>query len=417
MRAPRGSRRRQGGFIYLRTGGNGSCKTLFTLKDVRQLQLETKRPVYFVEGRFKPRAILLEEFGWKPFQFKEWQSLPDGSILLCDEVHYDLPVRSSSAPVPEYISKITEHRARGFDFFMMTQHPGNMDLFVRRLVQSPGYHQHLKRVFGASNATRVLQWDAVNMTCEKDGSGKAAQIITRVQPKEVFDWYESAMLHTGKRRIPKQVWYFVGAVVLAVGCAWFTVHRLVNMGDKAKADSAVQQSSAGPGMSSSGGDRLKPMTAAEYVASYQPRIPSLMHTAPAYDKLTEPKRVPVPAACIEVKRELRNGGMVGCRCYTQDATPYPVDLAMCRQLVAQGAFLAFKPEGEAQASASVGKPPVAPDSPAAPALAPAPSGLIVIDGGGSKSPGAPTTVAASAAPDLGSQPRVRPGSPWSFQTQ
>jgi zona occludens toxin len=145
------------------------------------------------------------------------------------------------------------------------------------------------------------------------------------------------------------------------------------------------------------------MTQAEYIASYQPRIAGLMHSAPAYDKLTEPKRVPVPAACVEMKS-------VGCKCYTQDATPYPVDLSMCRQLVAQGSFLAFQAEGDRRPSETVQTRLPAPDRPVA-----APSGLAVIDGGG-KAPGAQTSVAAAGVlPDLGSKPRVRSGSPWSFE--
>lgn len=114
------------------------------------------------------------------------------------------------------------------------------------------------------------------------------------------------------------------------------------------------------------------MTAAEYVAAYKPRIGALMHTAPVYDKLTEPKRVPVPAACMEMPSK-------GCKCFTQDATPYPTDDAFCRQVVRSGLFLAFAPEGVSQASTRpvaasapvVASTPPAP-APAGPAVFPAP---------------------------------------------
>jgi len=68
-------------------------------------------------------------------------------------------------------------------------------------------------------------------------------------------------------------------------------------------------------------------------------VPGLMHTAPAYDKMTEPKRVPVPAACVEMPSK-------GCKCFTQDATPYPAPDPVCRDFVKHGVFLAFQPEGE-----------------------------------------------------------------------
>lgn len=395
--------------LYLRTGANGSCKTLFTLKDVRELQLASGRPVAW-NGRFKLKAEKEAEFGWKRIEFKDWQAEQDGTIFLIDECHNDMPLRPNSAPVPDHVRMLAEHRARGFDFFLLTQHPANIDNFVRKIIGAPGWHQHLKRVFGASNATRVLQWDAVNMNCEKDGSGKAAQISTRTQPKEVYGWYDSAMLHTGKRKIPMKAWVLVIAPILAIAAGWFASTRLLNMGSQSKETAASTGSSqVAGGPVSGGGDRARPMTTAEYVAAYRPRVQSLMHTAPAYDKLTEPKRVPVPAACVEIPKT-RLGEPFGCKCYTQDATPYPVDLAMCRQLVAQGAFLAFQPEGERKGSDRPETRPAGRENglPAAP-------GLSVIDAGGKPSGAVTAVAAAGVAPDLGAKPRVQPDSPWSFQ--
>jgi zona occludens toxin len=388
--------------LYLRTGANGSCKTLFTLKDVREMQLKELRPVCY-NGRFKIKPEKQAEFGWKLIDFKDWQDEPDGTIFLMDECHLDLPKRPNGSAVPAYVSKLAEHRARGFDFFLLTQHPSNIDSFVTKLIGSPGWHQHLKRAFGASNMTSVLQWSAVNNTCEKDGSGKSAQVTMRAQPKEVFAWYDSAELHTGKRKIPKQFWMVVVGVPVALGMMYMAGKLMWDRTHK-NIDPVASSVAGGSVTGAPAGQREKPMTATEYIAAYRPRIPGLMHTSPAYDKLTEPKRVPVPAACIEVKRELVNGGSVGCKCYTQDATPYPVDLAMCRQLVAHGAFLAFQPEGERRAFDQSPTPRQRPET----ALA-EPSGITLIDSGG-KSPGAASAIAAAPA-----QPRVQPGSKWSFQ--
>lgn len=367
MKAVR-SLRRQLGYIYLRTGGNGSCKTLFTLRDVRDMQLKESRPVYFVKGRFEALPILTEEFGWVPIDFKEWEGCEDGAIILADEVHYDLPKRSPSAAVPPHIAHLSEHRKRGFDFFMLTQHPMNIDDFVRRLVQAPGYHEHFKRILGGTNATSVLRWDAVNPQCEKDGSGKTAQIERRTHPKEVYNWYKSATLHTAKVRIPKQVYTLVGCLIGFIVVAYMLVQKFMpkDAPEKPKAAATTPADPLQIGGGSSAAER-KPLTPAEYVAAYNPRVPGLMHTAPAYDRLTEPKRVPIPAACIESKAQ-------GCKCYTQDATPYPVDLAMCRQLVAHGAFLAFQPEGEQKQQQQTRT-----EAPARPEIAPqAASGLIHI---------------------------------------
>ena len=332
--------------IYLSTGANGSCKTLFTLKLVRELQLKDSRPVYYVADRFKPTSVITEEFGWKPFEFKDWQGLPSGSIILCDEVHRDLPKRPNSTAVPPHIQMIAEHRSRGFDFFMMTQHPSNLDTFVTKIIGAPGWHRHLKRVAGGSSITSVLQWDAVNNTCEKHGSGRNAQVTMQSQPKDVYKWYESAELHTAKVRIPKQVIFILVALPLIVALLYFAVR---SFGPKHPApslpvagSSLLSAVSAGGG--GGGGDRARPRTAAEYISDYQPRFAGLQHTAPVYDKLTEPRRVPVPAACMKMSSK-------GCKCFTQDATPYPVDAATCLTIVANGVFLAFSPDGSERETA------------------------------------------------------------------
>lgn len=123
--------------LYLSSGANGAGKTLFTLKDVRDLQVKTGRPVAH-NGRFE----LVAEFGWKQIDAKEWQQEPDGTIFLFDECHNDFPVRGTGSAVPDYVKMLAEHRRRGFDFFLITQHPMNVDAFVRRLIGPPGWHRH-----------------------------------------------------------------------------------------------------------------------------------------------------------------------------------------------------------------------------------------------------------------------------------
>lgn len=74
----------------------------------------------------------------------------------------------------------------------------------------------------------------------------------------------------------------------------------------------------------------------QYVDTFSPRLPSLAHTASAYDDLTKSSRVPVPAGCVSSKTR--------CQCYTQDATPYYADESLCRQIVKGGIFLSFDPD-------------------------------------------------------------------------
>lgn len=317
--------------LYLRTGANGSCKTLFTLADVRALQLKESRPVC-INGRFKIKPEKLLEFGWKVIDFKDWQAQDDGTIFLIDECHNDMPVRPNSAPVPPEIRMLAEHRARGFDFFLLTQHPMNIDAFVRKLVGAPGWHQHLKRQFGGTSVTRVLQWDAVNAQCEKDGSGGTAQITTRVQPKEVFDWYESASLHTAKVRIPFQMKMLAVCLVVVPLLGYFGWQAFKNAQPGAKGRELQGHGLPGqPAGAPAPSQEKHVTTAAEYVATFQPRIPGLQYTAARYDDATKPVHVPYPAACVSMGDR--------CQCYTQQATKLEVPMALCKQIVAGGFFM------------------------------------------------------------------------------
>lgn len=335
--------------LYLTTGANGAGKTLNTLRWVRDLELKESRPVCY-NGRFEP-VEGGELAGWKKIDFKDWQDEPDGTIFLIDECHNDMPVRPASAPVPDAIKMLAEHRRRGMDFFLVTQHPQNIDTFVRRLIGSPGWHRHLKRTFGADMIS-VLEWSSVNPQCEKAGSGESGSVTMKAFPKEVYGWYKSASLHTGKKKVPWRVWFVVLAAVAVPALFYFGI-RTVFTGVSKKSLPA-EQGSPVPGVPggamghASGGNVQLPKTAAEYVADYRPRISGLPHTAPRYDEATKPTRVPVPAACITMKSK-------GCRCYTQQGTllgDVPADL--CEAVVKGGYFIDFEPNMGGAVAGSAG---------------------------------------------------------------
>lgn len=323
--------------LYLVTGSNGTGKTLNTLKWVRDLQLQNlERPV-FHNGRFKFKPEKESEFGWSKFDFKDWQSLPDGAICLVDEAHNDLPVRPAGQKPPDYIGALAEHRSRGFDFFFITQHPSNLDGFVRRLIGAPGWHRHLKRPFGHDKVS-CLQFDAPNLQCEKPGAGKAGTMTRIPFPKEVYGWYDSAVMHTGKKHIPRQVWMVLGGIVLVPLLVYLAGSKLLSRGDKHE---APEPAGPVPAVLTAGGGNaaqgLK-MSKEQWLVSFEPRLPGLPFTAPRYDDITKPVRAPVPAACIHMPSK-------GCTCYTQHGTLLPsVPDDLCMQIVNNGYFLDFDPE-------------------------------------------------------------------------
>ncbi len=318
--------------LYLITGANGAGKTLNTLKWVRERSVKESRPVCH-NGRFEP-VEGGELSSWKKIDMKNWQDEPDGTIFLVDECHNDFPLRPPSGTPPDYVRMLAEHRRRGFDFYLVTQHPQNIDSFVRRLIGSPGWHRHLKRTFGA-DLVSVLEWAAVNPNCEKDGSGKSGTATMQAFPKEVYGWYKSASLHTGKKRIPKAVWMLGACAILVPALGYFAITSVYgNVTKHAKpATKAAGGEAAAPGQTQQAPLNRKP-TVDEYLKDRVARLPDFPHTAPAYDDVTKPTEAPYPAACVTMGKT--------CKCYSQQATLLQVSGAVCLQIVQQGFFVDWK---------------------------------------------------------------------------
>lgn len=317
--------------LYLITGANGAGKTLNTLKWVQERATKENRPVAH-NGRFEPvdGGPLAN---WKKIDVTKWQDEPDGTIFLIDECHNDFPLRPPSGTPPEHVRMLAEHRRRGFDFYLITQHPQNLDAFVRRLIGSPGWHRHLKRAFGA-DLVSVLEWSAVNAQCEKPGSGKSGTVTMQPFPKDVYAWYRSASLHTGKKKIPRTLYFLALMLLLIPLLLWVAYSSLANRGQPAPVGAG------GPRMIVSGPAADPPPVnaqqvaydmAQDYISQRVPRIASLPHTAPVYDEVTRPRQAPYPAACVHMGER--------CSCYSQQGTVLNVSGEVCLQIVQKGFFV------------------------------------------------------------------------------
>lgn len=318
--------------IYLTTGGNGAGKTLITLKDVRDQQLKESRPVYYHGFTAKQQ---LKDWGWQEFDPKKWQDLPDGSICVMDECQNDFPAKVQGE-LPDYINAVAQfRRKRGFDFWMITPHPSMINLNIRRLIESPSWHRHLKRTAGAAMVSE-LKFNFVEMKCEQPGAGARGVVSMRAYPKDVYEWYESASMHTGKVRIPKQVWMLVACVLLVPTMGYFAYTTLMSNVTKGAKPAAAVEGAVPVQTMPTGPQRERPqkMTAEEYVAERTARLKDFPQTAPAYDEVTKPTEAPYPAACVQMGKT--------CKCYTQQATLLQVSGAVCLQIVQQGFFMDWK---------------------------------------------------------------------------
>lgn len=265
-------------------------------------------------------------------------TFPPNSIIVIDEAQNVYRPRAATSKVPPYVAAFETHRHTGVDFWLITQHPGLIDGNIRKLV---GRHVHIRNT---PLGRYLFEWPEA----QDPESTTARQIAARRRytlPKRAFGQYKSASLHVkSSYRIPGAV-YLLGGSILFVGFAGYYIYgRYRDV--VAPSPYAVQGQSPLPGQfpppvapglnGQQNGKSI--LTADEYVQLQNPRLAGLAHTAPVYDGVTTPKRVPVPAACLSTATR--------CRCYTQDATPYQIDDAMCRQLVKGGIFLPFDPEGQ-----------------------------------------------------------------------
>lgn len=319
--------------VTLVTGLQGNGKTLYTIQAVKEQSEKEGRQVYY-------HGISELQLPWIPLDTpEEWFKVPDGAIIVLDEAQKAFRVRAPSAKVPPHVEALETLRHRGLTLYLITQHPMIIDGNARRLC---GRHLHLVRAFGMQGAV-VHEFASVRENCDKPHGRKDSIKKDWRFPKEVFSLYKSAEIHTVKRKIPRKVFLVIPLLLASLGGWGYLGYKvaykpLSENGEKKETVTAAPVQAGqpvGPGASSSN-SQVKPLSPTEYVERYAPRVAGLDYTAPVYDELTKPTRVPVPAACVSMR------GV--CRCYSQQGTRLQVNKEQCQQIVQNGFFLAFDPD-------------------------------------------------------------------------
>lgn len=298
-------------------------KTLWTIVAVKERAEREKRQVYTcnIPGISIP--------GWLDIEHPDlWLTVPHGSIIIVDELQDFWQKEASGQRVPGPILELSKHGKRGIDFYFITQEPNLVHATPRDLCQ---HHYYVVRAFGSHNAT-VRKFERMQLHPEK--VKKSGDMTPWRYPKDAFGWYKSADVHNIKRSIPfklKMIPVVLGVVAL---CIWGAVKFAAGTLDKAKQSggTAAALNGAQPGPSVSPGQikPAAPLTPAEFVATFTPRLEGLPQTAPRYDELTKPTTVPYPAACLHMGSR--------CECFTQQATKLPVPMPLCLQIVKGGFF-------------------------------------------------------------------------------
>lgn len=350
--------------IELITGLPGNAKTLYALQNLIARAKAEQRPVYYNGLKeFLSDDDRLQGTTWIEFDAAMWHEVvPSGALILIDEAQKIFRARNMGAAPPKYVTELEEHRHRGVDFVMITQHPRLIDPAVRVLTQT---HKHMVRVWGAEMST-VHRWDSIKEQCDKPASRSDSQKEKWAFAKKLYGLYKSADEHTIKRRIPARVKMLVGlAVVFIALAAYFTMFINSKVaGSSPPVAAQVSPLGAGqvnvdqvatlaPDRRGRASDPMEDLQ--EYAWRDTPRVSGLPHTAPKYDAITAPVRAPVPAMCIQIGSADSDKG-IQCRCYTQQATRMDIEFNMCIEIARNGWFKDFDadPQRQAQQVASQG---------------------------------------------------------------
>lgn len=312
--------------IHLTTGLPGSGKTLRSLVYIKELAEREGRTVYY-------HGINELKLSWQPLENpKEWNSLPEGSIIVIDECQDLYPVHETKLAAEPHVLMLAKHRHRGYDIFLISQHPMNIHAFVRRLIDK---HWHIIRAFGMKGST-VHEWNRVIDYPEKTKKDSQTSIFN--YPKDAFNYYKSAEVHTIQRKIPKKVYWLIVVLLLVPTFLFFAFTKLSPDANRKRIEALDSTIATAPAGTSQNGliERVKQKVDLTYVEAHTAELLDFPHTAPAFKEITKPTQAPYPAACVAM------GNL--CKCYTQQGTKLQTTDAVCHQIVENGFFLEWKQE-------------------------------------------------------------------------
>lgn len=301
--------------ITLITGAPGAGKSAALVSLLSELGKDRALFVFNIPDLKLPHVPLEDPHSWP-------DSVPDGSIVVIDEVQDVWRPAGPGQRIPPDIAKLETHRHRGLDFFIVTQGPNLVHSNVRALV---GRHVHLRDVGFLGR-----WWYEWPECCDNVRTAwKNAPIKKRYKlPKHIFGQYKSASLHVKPvRSFPFMLLVAVVCVIASLGLAAYATHSVSSRFEDSDVPkpSSVNPSDSGSGngasSASSSAAPLVPAVTYDYT-SFVPRVPYQPESAPAYDEVRKVSTMPRVAGAV--------CGPSGCKCYTQQGTDSGMSSAHCR---------------------------------------------------------------------------------------
>ncbi|PPK67254.1 zona occludens toxin [Methylobacter tundripaludum] len=331
--------------ITLITGGPGTGKTAWLLNQLLDLRVAEPDRLFFIHGVRNLRGIAHETIYCRsqlcdicrgqdadiearlktaapPKFVEDWPKWKEpNSLIVVDEVQRIWRPTNGAQGVHESISTLETHRHYGVDFWLISQGPHLFHNFIRLLV---GRHVHL--VAKWSGRTEY-EWPE----CKQDVQSRSDAVQRPYTlPKRVYDLYDSAEVHTKQdKRKPLSFYATIGALVLAVVVGGFVIYRIKNRINPVEASTAAPVPGS-PSASTPPAAGVSPTDIA--FPDFEPKIPGVPESAPAYAGLVKIVAAPILAGCVLNKRTDK------CSCYTHQATPYPASQAYCFESVQNHRF-------------------------------------------------------------------------------
>lgn len=255
-------------------------------------------------------------------------------LIVIDEAQRYFP--ASARDIPNSVWYWFEyHRHFGADIVLMTQHPSSLHRRVLNIAENyieaapPGLRQ-------IKNMLRYSLRDTTTNEIISQSSERTN--------KQIFKAYKSAT-HSEGIKPPQNFltkFYYIGAlaIILSVGGGVFMYDYLMDIifKDKPKMG-AIVKTDEQPLTSTSttaSWNKINPSDSpadtqtSQQLPNFKPEIEGQPETAPAYRHLLQVQSVPVLAGCIKSQN--------ACKCYTEQATPYPATWEQCLEHVANLKF-------------------------------------------------------------------------------
>ncbi len=319
--------------LTLITGAPGSGKSAALVSMLSALTADGRQLyVHGIPDLKIPHEILTEPTKWP-------ELVPDGAIIVIDEVQTVWRPRGPGQKVPDHVAALETHRHRGLDFYIITQGPNLVDSNVRALI---GRHVHLRDL--GILGRWWYEWPECADNCRT--GWKNAPIKKRYRlPKQIFGQYKSASIHIKPvRSVPWMLAVMAIALVLVGVLSWMA-YKAINarMNPATPANAPPVGATGAPAGVTAAPVRVQAAFIDERV-DFSPRLSDRPWTAPAYDHLRQVVRLPIITGAICLNDS--------CQCFNGKERLLDVGSEQCKYWAVNRPFNPYVPDSSGDTGAA-----------------------------------------------------------------